>query len=68
MSRVAFKQCDAERMIRAAKREGLIVTGLEQDPDTGAVRVLTGDAPARQMTATEKWKAAQDAKRQNEGR
>lgn len=59
MPKVAFKQCDVERALRAATACGLKVTGFEIAPDSGNIRVLTGEAAAPQSSAPdpyEQWK------------
>lgn len=45
MSRVAFKQADVQRLIRAAKAEGYPFPTVDKLPD-GRLRLLT-DAPPR---------------------
>lgn len=54
MPKVAFKQCDVARAIRAAKSAGLSVTGCEIDP-AGTIRVLTGAPSSKPMSAIERW-------------
>ena len=39
-----FKQSDVDRLIRAAMRRGLQVTGVKVDPQTGEITVVTGEA------------------------
>lgn len=43
MTKVAFKQCDLERSIRALEKRGHLIKGVEHLPD-GSVRILTGGA------------------------
>lgn len=44
MARVAFRQCDVERLLRAAKRVGYLNPAVDKRPD-GTLRLLT-EAPA----------------------
>jgi 3-isopropylmalate dehydratase small subunit len=59
-ARVAFKQSDIERVMRAAKKLGLQV---EIDLATGQARTLTDKSADEQMTDLQKWRAAKDARR-----
>jgi hypothetical protein len=45
MPKVAFKECDVTRALKAAEKAGLTVSGYEVTPE-GVIRVLTGAAPA----------------------
>lgn len=45
MSRVAFKQCDVERLLRAAKAVGYPNPSVEKRPN-GSLVLLTDPAPA----------------------
>jgi hypothetical protein len=57
MPKVAFKQSDVVRAIRAAQVAGLTVSGVEIAPD-GTIRVLTGDvAAAPRLSPYDAWKA-----------
>lgn len=40
--RAALTQADMERAIRAVRRQGLPVSGVEVDPATGKIIILTG--------------------------
>lgn len=62
--RATIPQAEYERIMRASKKTGVPV---EIDRETGAVRVLTTEAPAEQMTDLQKWRAAKDAKRAAQG-
>lgn len=64
MSRVAFKQCDVERAVAAAQKRGLPVTSVSVDPATGVITVLTAPTAEKPMSATERWRADRDAKRE----
>jgi hypothetical protein len=58
MSRAArFTQADVERLIRAAKKLGLTVTGVEVTSE-GKPRVLTGEPAESPMSALDRWRAS----------
>lgn len=57
----SFRQSDLERALRAAKALGLNVTGYRIQGDQ--IEVLTGEAPARELTPAEQWRAQRDARR-----
>lgn len=65
MARVSFRQRDVEAAIRALKSEGHAITGVKIE--NGVVEVLTGAPSSKPMSAIERWRAEQSAKRAPEG-
>lgn len=65
MSRVAFKQCDVERLLRAAKAVGYPHPTVEKRPD-GSLRLLTDGQPP-ELTPLERWEAKNGGGRAVEG-
>ena len=61
-ARAAFRQADVQRLIRAAKAEGVSVVGYEVRPD-GAVRLLTGETEEPQRDELEEWRARRDQRK-----
>ena len=61
-ARVAFRQTDLTRALRAARKLGLEITGYEIEPLTGKIVVTTGaKAPAPQETPEAnlaRWRAS----------
>jgi hypothetical protein len=57
VGRVAFKQCDVERLLRAAKRVGYRSPTVDKLPD-GTLRLLTDEQP-RELSPLEQWESAQ---------
>lgn len=56
MARVAFKQCDVERAIRAAKAVGETIKGVKIHTD-GSFSVLTGAEPEPEpLSPLEAWR------------
>jgi len=56
VAKVAFKQCDVERTVRALKAVGESVRGVEIRPD-GSFRVLTGtDVEEKPLSPLEAWR------------
>ena len=45
MPRAAFKQCEVQRLLRAAKAEGFAAPAVQKRPD-GSLVLLTSPAPA----------------------
>lgn len=58
MARVAFKQCDVERLLRAAKAVGYRNPTVDKLPD-GTLRLLTDEKP-RELSPLEQWEAGRD--------
>jgi hypothetical protein len=50
-----FKDRDVKRVIKAARSAGLEPTGVEVNPVTGAIRVITGKSAAEQNNALDQW-------------
>lgn len=54
MSRVAFKQCDVERLLRAAKAVGYLTPSVDILPD-GGIRLLTTGEEKAPLSELEQW-------------
>lgn len=54
MGKVAFKQCDVERALRAAKAVGFSTPTVEILAD-GRIRVLTGADESAALTPLQQW-------------
>lgn len=58
----AITQAAIQRLIRAAKAEGVAVMGYEVRPD-GAVRVLTGEPQEAERDDLAEWRARRDQRK-----
>jgi hypothetical protein len=50
-----FKRSEAKRLLQSARDVGLNVSGLEVDPNTGALRVLFGEPEASKQQSRNRW-------------
>lgn len=66
MARVNFRQRDVAAAIKALKSEGLAIIGLRVNGSE--FEVLTGPPSSTPMSAIERWRADQSAKRASQGR
>jgi hypothetical protein len=57
--RVAFKQADLQRALRAARAAGLEVARVEIDPGTGRIVMITNSEAGQQMLSPlDQWMAS----------
>ena len=61
MSRVAFKQCDVERAIRAAKAEGYQHPTVRFPPEAGFVLLTLPTSPSPAAVAINPWGPVDEA-------
>jgi len=61
----AFRQGDVQRLVKAAAKAGLRVSGIRVDVSNGTITVETGDGPKQDSSALDQWMAKRA--RQTEG-
>lgn len=56
-AKVAFRQADLQRAVKAVQAAGLPLTAIEIEPD-GTIRILTSE-PASALSPLQQWEADQ---------
>jgi len=52
-----FRQHDVARLVKAATKAGLRVSGVRVDTHTGVIEVVTGEEARQDSTALDEWMA-----------